>query len=477
MIEKKLHLEIKNQRDSESLSDLFDIIKTENAKELYLVGGCVRDMLLGKDPKDYDLCTNALPEEIESIIRSNEKSNYRYHIIETGLKHGTITLHDTKYGTSYEMTTYRADGVYLDNRRPESVSFVTSLEEDLKRRDFTINSFAYDLKTDTLYMLEDSYLKDLEFKIIKTVGNPEERFKEDALRMLRAIRFAAQLNFSIDVETFNAIKACANLLQYISYERIRDELTKILLSDNPQMLEFVSETRLEKVYMQDDPTYIQNMIDCDHQNPYHYTDVFHHTVDVIKNVPKTFEMRWAAFFHDIGKPNVKALKPGTIDHYRFIGHPEESAKIADKMMEMFKFSNNQKDLIHKYVLYHDFPLSSCSDKKFKRMIVEIGEDHFLDFILLRQADALAHKLSESICFAIDAISECKKRFMNYITKREPLRIKDLAINGDDLKERGLVGKEIGDTLKKFLDLVLENPQLNTRDKLLSLISTEGSKTK
>ena len=249
-------------------------------------------------------------------------------------------------------------------------------------------------------MLDKSYITDLELGIINTVGDPAERYEEDALRMLRTIRFAAQLGFSIEPYTFRALSMCASLLAKISKERIRDELTKILLSDNPQMLEIVAITRLEDYMADFEHPYISEMLVCYHQNPFHYTDVFHHTMDVIKRLPKDFNLRWAALFHDMGKPFVKQLKPGTTNHYRYIGHPEESFKIANEIMDILKFSNEQKDIIGKFVLYHDYPLSNCSMKKFKLKVVEIGEENFKDFIKLIEADALAHKLSMSVNFAI-----------------------------------------------------------------------------
>ena len=271
-----------------SLSRLFEAFWIYNKKELYLVGGVVRDLLLGKTPKDYDLTTNATPEEVKKICIALGLKTF-----DSGIKHGTITILDEFYGQSYEITTYRIDGKYTDGRHPDSVEFVSSLEEDLKRRDFTINSFAYDFLRNELIALDESYFDDLEFGIIRTVGDPAERYEEDALRMLRALRFSAQLNFSIAKETYEAIKQNAMLIQKVSKERIRDELTKILLSDNPQLIELFAITNLEEYAFKDynDFKCISKMLWCEHENPWHYTDVFHHTIDVVKNVPKVFELR------------------------------------------------------------------------------------------------------------------------------------------------------------------------------------------
>ena len=214
------------------------------------------------------------------------------------------------------------------------------------------------------------------------------------------------------------------------------------------------------------------MLNCDHQNPWHYTDLFHHTMDVVKRLPKEFNLRWAALLHDIGKPTVKALKPGTTDHYRYIGHPEESASIADKIMDILKFSNEQKTVIHNFVLYHDYPFAKVSLSKFKNKLVEIGESNFSELIKLIEADSLAHKLIISTDFAIDAIQTIKERYIKIINEMPPLRISDLAINGDDIKKDGfLEGKEIGDCLKWLLRIVLENPEYNTKEKLLEYLET------
>lgn len=447
------------------LLDIFSSFR-DASFECYLVGGCVRDLFLKKEPHDYDICTSATPEEIINILSP------KYEIIETGLKHGTVTIYDPKAKFSCEITTFRAEAEYSDNRHPDAVSFVTSLEEDLKRRDFTVNSFAYDLLTDQIKMLDESYLYDLELGIIRTVGDPVERFNEDALRILRAIRFSAQLNFTIETKTFEALKSCGNLLSKISKERIRDELTKILLSDAPQVLEILCVQEIEQ-YLFDGMHPITDMVDCEHQNPWHYTDVFHHTMDVIKGVPKVFELRWAAFFHDIGKPIVKALKPGTENHYRYIGHPEASYEICLKMMDMLKFSNKEKELISKFVRYHDYPLSKVSNVKFKQKIVEFGVDNFKLFLKLRSSDAAAHKLDISVDFAVFALDVVKERFRNILMNKDPLYRSDLAVDGDDLKALGMDGKDIGDTLDKLLLLVLEKPHMNDKKILLTKLKVKG----
>lgn len=445
-----------------SLTDIFTIFNFYT-KEIYLVGGCVRDLFLNRIPKDYDLCTNASPEEVKMLCNKLGLKTF-----DSGIKHGTITILDSKYNQSFEITTYRIDGKYTDNRHPDNIIFTPSLEEDLKRRDFTINSLAYDLYLQEVIVLEESFLQDLEFGIIRAVGNAEDRFNEDALRMLRAIRFSAQLNFSIAEATYKAICKLASNINNISKERIRDELTKILLSDNPQALELLVTTGLENYFFGITP--IKDILNCLHQNPWHYTDVFHHTIDVIKRVPKTFELRWAAFFHDLGKPTVKALKPGTVDHYRYIGHQEVSVDLANQIMDILKFSNEQKNIISKFVKYHDKDLVECRNAEFKRFLADIGEQNFLTFMKLKYADAMAHALIKDVKYAVEYIDALYIRYNKIITESQALTLKDLAINGDDILADGfLQGKEIGDCLNWMLNIVLENPEYNTKERLLEYL--------
>ena len=457
----KLHFGYEN-RIYRSLFLLFEAFWIYYKKELYLVGGGVRDLLLDKEPKDYDLTTNASIEEIcEICTKLNLKT------FDSGIKHGTLTIIDDFYEMLYECTVYRKDGKYTDGRHPDEVTFTPSLEEDLKRRDFTINSFAYNLLTKELVMLDEAYLKDLEFGIIRTVDNPIDRFSEDALRMLRALRFAAQLNFTIQRDTFAAIKELAPKIALISKERIRDELTKILLSDNPQVLELFVIAGLEP-YAFDGITPIGDILNCEHQNPWHYADVFHHTMDVIKRVPKTVELRWAALMHDFGKPAVKELKDDATGHYHYHGHQEVSANIAEKLADLLKFSNDQKDLVYKFVKYHDEPLAEIRNAKFKAIVNEIGKDNFLNFIKLRAADAFAHRLLMGTKFAIDFPDIIKERFSKIIDEDQALKVADLKINGYDLINLGLKGKQIGDCLNYLLETVLEDATLNIHETLIEL---------
>ena len=344
------------------------------------------------------------------------------------------------------------------------------IEEDLKRRDFTINSFAYDIIDSNLVMLDKSFLDDLKYGIIRTVGKAVDRFTEDALRILRAFRFAAQTGFIIETETFEATKTCGPLLANISKERIRDELTKILLSDNPRYLEFIITAGLE-VYMFDEKMYITDMIVTKHENPWHYTDVFHHTLDVIERVPKVFELRWAALFHDIGKPFVKQPRPqGPADHYVYYGHPEKSVEIAVELMQKLKFSTAQIEKISKYVKYHDEDLSGCKMSTFKKVLNDIGINNFLEFMKLREADSSAHCIFLETKYAIKNVNICYDRYKKVMSNPQTaLTVAGLDINGYDLINEGLSGKEIGDCLRWLLELVLEEPSLNKKEVLLRFV--------
>ena len=480
-------LNISNITDFNTLDYYFSKAK----KEIYLVGGCVRDLLLGRTPKDYDLCTNATPEEVIRIL-SNVKVTWteeeaisaysmgivlpdrRYSIIETGIKHGTVTIHDHKSNNFYEITTWRTDGKYSDGRHPDKVTFTPSLEEDMKRRDFTINSFAYDFIKGDVLMLDGAFLDDLTLGIIRTVGNPYHRFEEDALRMLRAIRFAAQLNFHIYRETYVAIEVLRAGLCQVSRERIRDEVTKILLSDNPHFLEYIVLTGMEPFIFGprdcfEGPTPLTDMHRCPHDNPHHYTDVFHHTMDVVKQLPPVFELRWAALLHDIGKPVVKTPKLGHPGEYSYIGHEKKSVELACVVMGFLKFSTDQMGKIYDYVLYHDYPIMECSMKKFKQLLVKIGVNNFLEYLQLRKADAFAHKLTENKednKFVVDQMSIAYDRFNLIMKEKHPLTIADLAIDGNDLLKAGYQGKQIGECLEWALDKVLVNPKANTKQGLL-----------
>ena len=458
MFKKKINLKINNINIEKSLNALFTAFCITHKKELYLVGGAIRDLLLDREPKDYDLTTNASLEEIREICA---KLNFK--TFDSGIKHGTLTIIDDFYKISYECTVYRKDGKYTDGRHPDTVEFGVSLEEDLKRRDFTINSFAYDFMRNEFVMLDESYLKDLEFGIIRAVGDPRKRFEEDALRMLRAIRFAAQLGFTLDADTFNAIKEKASTIQFVSRERIRDELTKIVMSDRPQTLEFLSMTGLDEAI--DLP--ISKMLEEPQRNKYHYADVFHHTMDVMKSVKKDFVTRWAAFFHDWGKMETVSVDEEGWQHY--YGHPDISATLAAEFMTKYKFDNDSFDAIYKLVKYHDAAIGQdVKMSTMKKFVQKIGKELIPKFIDLTTADRFAHRLGD-IKFSVGNIDSGKKKLIEIAMTEAPLSLKDLAVNGYDMMELGLSGKQIGDALNCCLDYILEHPECNTKEALIKYI--------
>lgn len=459
----KREIQIVSQETRKALLGIFSLFR-KHGKEIYLVGGCIRDLLLGKEPSDYDLTTNATPEEVLGFA-----NGLGYRALCTGLKHGTVSLLDLGSKLAFDVTTYRIDHGYSDGRHPDSVEFSSSLEEDLKRRDFTINSFAYDIMENELLMLDESFLMDLTLRLIRCVGDPNERFREDALRMLRAIRFSSQLGFTIEEKTYKAIVENSGLLSMVSKERIASELTKILLSDNPQGLELFSLSGLEEGSRCFREPYIKKMIECRHESPWHYADVFHHTMDVVKALPKDFDLRWAGLLHDIGKPYAK--KPSTKQgEYGKVyhNHPEESLRIANEVMASLKFPNRSQDRIGRFVRMHDLPLDSMTNRKFKKAVAEIGKDDFLDYLRLRDADANAHRLMNGTEHLINSMSRIKERFSKVLINNEPVYISDLDIDGNDLKRLGANGKMIGDCLHYLLDKALSNPSVNKKATLTDI---------
>ena len=420
-----------------------------NGYEAYIVGGCVRDSLLQIKPQDWDICTDALPQEVMSVFKN-------FKLVPTGLKHGTVGI--ILDGKIYETTTYRIDGKYLNNRKPEEVIFTSSLKEDLSRRDFTINSLAYNEK-DGLVDYFQGY-EHLKKRSIKAVGNPKERFEEDALRMLRAIRFACQLNFKIEEDTLKAIEQKAPLLKNISKERIRDEFSKILLTDYPsrgiklllkaKLLEFIA------------PELIA-CIGFNQHNPCHDKDVFNHTLAVLDNTPKKLVIRLAALLHDIGKPHTFSMDEKNIGH--FYGHHLKSEVLARGFLERLRFDNKTIERVSILVREHMSKFNEVSDKGVKRLINRVGVENVFDLFTLQIADIKGCKPRHDF----NKILKVKSRVEKILNNQEPLMIKDLKVTGYDLMDIGISpGAKMGEILEKLLQVVLEKPELNDREKLLKI---------
>jgi tRNA nucleotidyltransferase (CCA-adding enzyme) len=429
---------------------ILDTLKN-NGYEAYIVGGSVRDSKIGVSlPKDYDVTTNALPEE---IIKLFDKT------IPTGIEHGTVTVMIN--GEGYEVTTYRIDGEYLDNRRPDVVTFVSNLKEDLARRDFTINSLAFNEEDGLIDYFGG--IEDLDNKIIRAVGEPNKRFQEDALRMLRAIRFSARLGFQIEERTLEAIKANCQLILNVSNERIRDELCKMLVSNNPKKgLRLLEETKLLEFILPE----LQAAVGFNQKNPHHDKDVFEHILAVVEKCPPELNLRLAALLHDIAKPECFTVDKEGIGH--FYGHDKKGGILSEQILRRLKFDNESINKISILVKEHMNVLEKPTDASVKRLINRVGKDLLNDLFTLQRADALGSASSE---IRLEEIDRVEKKASSILESKVPLSTKELAVNGRDLIQEFSLkpGVEIGDMLKFLLDKVLENPQLNSKKELLAII--------
>jgi len=416
--------------------------------EAFTVGGCVRDSILGRVPNDWDITTNALPVDIKRIF---EKT------YDTGIKHGTVSV--AIGNKCIEVTTYRIDGEYSDFRRPDSVQFTSSLKEDLARRDFTINAMAYHPKEGLVDYFEG--LKDLEYSLIKAVGDANQRFREDALRMLRAIRFSAQLGFNIEKVTFDAIIENSNLIKNISNERIRDELNKILISPNPMYFDYLYQTKLLEHI-------IPEFMICYHtkqNNPYHVYNVAEHIMHTVEYVKNSSILRWTMLLHDIGKPLKKTTDIKGIDH--FYGHQQTSAELANSILNRLRFDKEAIKKVTKLIINHDLNIYD-SERSIRKVISKVGEDSFIELLEVQKADAMGQNriyLDKRIL----KLDNIKKIYNEIKNSNQCLNKRDMAINGDDLI---LIGMKPGKDLKNMLDYlfecVLESPELNDKQKLIDL---------
>lgn len=432
---------------------ILNIIEGQH-EEAYIVGGCVRDFMLGKKPKDYDITTSMTPDEVSELFRNNG-----YNVVPTGLKHGTVTVFPKNGTEGYEITTYRTDGEYLDGRHPSSVAFTKSLSEDLSRRDLTINAMAYSPVRGLVDLFGGQ--KDLKNKIIRTVGNPEDRIKEDALRMMRAIRFSAQLGFNISDDLINAIKKNNSSVNLVSKERIHDELVKTLLSDNPDFVKKYYETGLMKHFLPE----LHICFLTKQNNPWHLYNVGDHTMKALASTEKNLTLRLAVLLHDIGKPDTKTTDENGVDH--FYGHAEKSESRAKEVLKRLKFTSKEVEEVSLLISIHDYQLET-SEKSIRRFISKYNlDDRLFDlYINLRKADNNGQNMdlaSESLK-TLDIIREKYDDIKN-----QPLSVKDLAVSGYDVMAFGFKNVQVGEVLRKLLQIVLENPEKNTREELLRLI--------
>lgn len=417
----------------------------------YAAGGAVRDLLMGKLPHDYDIATSATPAEIKKLFQRT---------IDTGIKHGTVTVVENK--TGYEVTTFRHDGAYRDGRHPETVDFVSDAKEDCARRDFTINAMMYcPPKSNGEGELLDFFggQEDIRNGLIRCVGDPETRFKEDALRMLRAVRFSAALSFKIEEKTWRAIKKCALLIKKVSAERVREEINKILLSDNPDYMRKLHECGM-LVYIMPE---LDRCFGEPQKNKYHIYDVGEHIMQAVKHTPPDLTLRWAALMHDVGKPLCSSTDPNGIIH--FYGHHRESGVITVDLMHRLRMDSDTIHDVSVLVENHDVRIEPTRPAV-KRMMARTGEALFEKLIHLQTADNMAKNL-EYFPDKKKRIDDAYMLYKEILAERQPYLVSHLAVNGKDLIKLGYrPGREIGDVLKKLIDEVIIDPDLNNRDFLL-----------
>lgn len=417
--------------------------------EAYAVGGCVRDSILGREPGDWDITTSAMPEETKSLF---EKT------FDTGIEHGTVTVLLDCEG--FEVTTYRIDGEYEDSRHPKTVTFTRSLKEDLLRRDFTINAMAYNENEGLVDIFGGR--NDLEAKVIRCVGDARERFSEDALRILRGIRFAAQLGFSIDGETKEAMRALAFTLKNISAERIQTELVKMLVSDRPELLQEAYELGITRQFLPE----FDLLMKTEQETPHHMYNVGEHTIHAIGNVRADKILRLTMLLHDMGKPALKTVDENGRAHFK--RHALQSEAIAKCVLQRLKFDNDTLHKVTRLVHYHDYRMPATADNV-RCAMSKIGGDLFPYYMEIRRADVLAQSLYKRE-EKLKNLDEIEELYREIVKKGQCTSLKELAVGGRDLIAAGMSpGKEIGIVLDELLKLVIEKPEFNTKEKLLQYI--------
>ena len=417
--------------------------------EAYAVGGCVRDSILGRVPEDWDITTSAAPQETKALF---EKT------FDTGIEHGTITV--LLGGEGFEVTTYRIDGKYEDGRHPKEVRFTRSLSEDLLRRDFTINAMAYNEEEGLVDIFGG--IEDLNKKMIRCVGNAEERFSEDALRILRAVRFSAQLGFEIEEMTKEAICLLAPNLQNISAERIQVELVKLLISSHPERIRDAYELKITREVLPE----FDAMMETEQETPYHCYNVGEHTIHALQNIEADKILRLTMLFHDMGKPAKKTIDENQTAHFK--GHAVVSEQMAKDIMHRLKFDNDTTRKVTKLVYYHDYRMPAEA-RSVRRAMNKIGEELFPYYMKVRRADSLAQSdyQKEEKFANLDGI---EKIYEEILAKQECVSLKTLAVTGRDLIAAGIQpGPQLGEILDELLKSVIEYPENNEKERLLALV--------
>ena len=417
--------------------------------EAYAVGGCVRDSILARRPEDWDITTSAKPEEIKKLFRRT---------VDTGIEHGTVTVILGK--DSYEVTTYRIDGTYEDGRHPTEVRFTDNLKEDLQRRDFTINAMAYN--DDVRLVDVFGGMQDLNHHLIRCVGDPVKRFSEDALRILRAVRFSAQLNFPIEKKTAEAVKEMVPSLGRISAERIQAELVKLLVSAHPERIQDACELGITKVIL---PEW-DAMTGVEQNTPHHKYDVAQHTLRAMKNVKRDKVLRLTMLFHDMGKPEAKTTDEAGRDHFK--GHALISEEIARRVMRRLKFDNDTIRKVTRLVCYHDYRMEA-TPKNVRRAMNRIGVELFPYYLAVRLADVKAqspYRKREKI----ENIVAVRVLYQKILLEDQCVTLRQLAVSGRDLMDLGMSpGREMGNMLSELLEYVIDDPERNRKDILCDYV--------
>lgn len=429
-----------------NVKTIIKILNTHNY-EAFIVGGCVRDSAIGLTPHDWDICTNAKPEEIKKCFEN-------FNTFDSGIKHGTISV--VLDGEVFEVTTYRIDGTYSDNRRPDSVSFTSDITQDLARRDFTINAMVYNEQSGLI----DPYggRNDLSDKIIKCVGNPDFRFNEDALRIIRALRFASVYNFDIDDETAKSIHKNADLLNNIAVERISVELNKLLSGYGAEQI-LNNYRDVIAVFIPE----IMPMFDYNQHTKHHNRDLWHHTTYAVKSIDNTPLLRMSMLLHDIGKP--KACKRDEDGTCHFKGHPKYSAEMAENILRRLKYSNDFIETCITIIKYHDVRFSG-SKRQLRHVMSAIGDKNVELLLKIQRADIMAqsdYKHKEKL----EKLNLACKTYKEILADKDCFTLKQLKINGNDIKNIGVSeGIKIGKILKILLGLVIEDKIENEKSALI-----------
>ena len=419
----------------------------------YLVGGCIRDLLLNKIPKDYDICTSAMPEDTINIFKD------KYLIVTKGITFGTINI--ISGDNEYEITTFRKESDYEDHRHPGKVELVSDIKFDLSRRDFTINAMAYDPINDVFIDLFNGQ-EDLKNKIIKTVGDPEKRFDEDALRIVRALRFAITLEYEIEEKTFEAMIKKADSLIFVSKERITNEFIKILSANKPVKYWFMKAKDIIFKIIPD----LRSCYKFDQNNKYHRHDVYEHILYVVDFCDTNdFEIKMAALLHDIGKPF--SYTEDNKGHGHFYGHPKVSYDISTDLLAFdFRLTNEQYNMITKLILYHDYYMGN-DKKNVKKAMAKFDDKFMRKWFILKQADIDDHVFPDDKKVSWGTIDNIIEMYNEILEENACVKISDLAINGDDvIKITGFKpGKEIGIILNLLLEAVIDEEIENNYEQL------------